>query len=448
MEDKGKTFFPISLGCPKNLTDSEHLLGRLTVKGWRATDAPEQAELIIVNTCAFIQSAVEESIDVILETARAKKDGAMLVVMGCLPERYKEDLAASLPEVDLFWGSGGLDLLPDRIEALGRGESPGPLPWPKPGFASAQAGPRLRSAPFFQAYLKIAEGCSNACSYCLIPQLRGPLKSRPLPVLVDEATALVESGAREIIIVAQDVTAYGRDLRPRRTLPGLLAKLSGIAGLDWLRVMYAYPSGLSDELIELMSGESKVLPYLDIPLQHASPRVLAAMGRRHPDDLPRLLERLKNKIPGLTLRTTMMVGFPGETDEDFQQLLDFVREVEFNRLGVFKFSAEEGSKACLLPARVPQKIKEVRRRKLMALQRKISRRANQALLGKILPVLVHGFSEETDLLLAGRTQGQAPEIDGQVLITKGQASAGDIVRVLITAAHDYDLAGEIVGDGS
>ena len=264
--------------------------------------------------------------------------------------------------------------------------------------------------------------------------------------MVDEATALAETGAREIIIVAQDVTAYGRDLKPRRTLPELLAELSRTPQVDWIRIMYAYPSGLSKELIELMAGTINILPYLDVPLQHVSPRVLAGMGRRHPENLVDIFMGMKEKIPDLTLRTTMMTGFPGETDQDFEQLMDFVRTVEFNRLGVFKFSAEEGSRAALLPNQVPQQVKEVRRRKLMALQRKISRKLNKKLLGKVIPVLVQGVSEETDLLLSGRCQGQAPEIDGQVFITKGSAGPGDIVQVLITDTHDYDLAGEIVDD--
>ncbi|MBU2547738.1 MAG: 30S ribosomal protein S12 methylthiotransferase RimO [Proteobacteria bacterium] len=441
MSDQDLRVHLISLGCPKNRVDSEYMLGCLAELGYRVVDDPAEAGLIVINTCAFIQSAVQESVETILAMGEFKRDqGARLVVTGCLPQRYQNELAASLPEVDVFLGTGRLDRLADYLDKPPDGR----IQCQDPGFAPDRPGPRLRSAPFFQAYLKIAEGCSNACTYCLIPRLRGPLRSRPRTVLLEEASALAESGVVELVLVAQDTTAYGRDLAPKETLARLLADLAEIPGLQWLRVMYAYPSGLSRELLEVMAGQEKVAPYLDLPLQHASPAVLKRMGRSGRIDPIGLVERLRRAVPGLTLRTTMMVGFPGETEEDFARLLDFVQAARFEHLGVFKFSPEEGTAAARSKTQVPQRIKEVRRRKLMALQRRISRGAQQQLVGRILPVLIEGLSEETDLLLAGRTAGQAPDIDGLVYITKGTAAPGRIEPVRITQAHDYDLVGEIV----
>lgn len=422
------------------------MLGRLAERGYEVVEEADQASVLIVNTCGFIRSAVEESIDTILQLAELKASGSAdrLVVVGCLPQRYPGDLASSLPEVDLVCGTGDVDRLPDLLDGLGPDAAPSDVVWAKPGYVPAEPGPRLRSAPFFRAYLKIAEGCSNVCAYCLIPKLRGPLRSRPLPVLVEEARALARSGVKELILVAQDTTAYGRDLSSGETLAGLLRALSGVEGVEWLRIMYAYPSGLTDELIEVMAGVPKVLPYLDLPLQHASPEVLRRMHRDGDVDLLALANRLRRAVPGLTLRTTMMVGFPGETEADFEILADFTARARFDRLGVFKFSPEEGSPAARYPDQVPQRVKENRRRKIMAVQRRISRSINQALVGRIVPVLVEGYSAETDLLLAGRTQGQAPDIDGVVYITRGEAAPGEIRRVRITEAHDYDLVGELI----
>ncbi|MEW5723576.1 MAG: 30S ribosomal protein S12 methylthiotransferase RimO [Thermodesulfobacteriota bacterium] len=434
----------VSLGCPKNRVDSEYLLGLLAERGARVVEDPAQARVILINTCGFIRPAVEEAVETIFEMAAYKAAGSaqVLGVIGCLAERYREDLAKSLPEVDFFWGTGGLDRVPGLIEAsAGRRDA---ASWPGPGWAPEAPGPRLRSAPAHTAYLKIAEGCSNACSYCLIPKLRGRRKSRPAAVLLAEAAALAAAGVKELILVAQDTTAYGRDLPGRESLARLLAGLAETKGLEWLRVMYAYPTGLQPELLEVMASEPKVCPYLDLPLQHASPAVLKRMRRGGPRDLSVLVRGLRDQVPGLVLRTTMMVGFPGETEADFRMLLDFAAQARFERLGVFKFSPEEGSAAAGFPDQVPQRIKENRRRKLMALQRRVSREKNRALVGQILPVLIEGVHPETDFLLAGRTRGMAPEIDGRVLINKGEASAGEIRNVLITGAFDYDLVGEIL----
>ena len=437
----------VSLGCPKNLVDSEYILGILARRGHEIVEDDGTAEVIIVNTCSFIQPAVEESIETILNLAENKKaePDRLLIVTGCLPERYKEELAASMPEVDLFLSTSEMDRLPDFIED-GEKASFDRLILSRPGFLPSGPVPRLRSAPVYSAYLKIAEGCSNGCSFCLIPRLRGPFRSRPRRVLLEEAAALAESGVKELILVAQDTTAYGRDLGERESLARLLTELAGLEGLEWLRLMYAYPSGLSEELIEVMAGVPKVCPYLDLPLQHAAPFVLKRMRRDSLVDLLRLIERLRRAIPDLALRTTMMVGFPGETEADFELLIDFISQARFERLGVFKFSPEDGTLAAKFTDQVPQRIKENRRRKLMARQRRISREINESLVGRTMPVLVEGPSSETDLLLAGRTRGQAPEIDGLVYINKGFANPGRIKEVLITQGHDYDLVGEILDE--
>ncbi|MEW6264041.1 MAG: 30S ribosomal protein S12 methylthiotransferase RimO [Thermodesulfobacteriota bacterium] len=444
----------VSLGCPKNLVDSEFLLGLMTEKGFKVVEDPGRADIIIINTCAFIKPAVEEAIATILELAEYKKNDAAsrLVVLGCLPQRYPRELEALLPEVDLFWGAGGLDRLPAVIKNLMENETIGPVrrgqaaskDWLAlpPGFVPTGAGPRLRTAPGHRAYLKIAEGCSNACSYCLIPKLRGPFRSRPMPVLLEEAARLAEDGVKELILVAQDTTAYGRDLK-NINLALLLKKLTGLEGLSWLRIMYAYPSGLTDELLEVMAGEPRICPYLDLPLQHASRAILGKMRRGGPRNLLRLVARLRRRVPGLTLRTAFIVGFPGETDDHFNLLMDFVAAARFDHLGVFKYCPEEGTAAAGLPGQVPQRVKETRRRRLLARQRRISRQINKTLVGRTQSVMIEGLSPETDLLLTGRTQGQAPEIDGQVLITKGTARPGQIKTVLITKAYDYDLIGEI-----
>jgi len=445
MNDRqNKKVFIISLGCPKNQVDSEFLLGALIREGYKVTQGPEEAGIILINTCAFIQPAVEESIDTVLEMADFKQSGRAwaLVVTGCLPQRYQDDLALSLPEVDLFCGAGEINLLPSLLENLARGVKFESRLLSEPGFVPTEPGLRMQAAPFFRAYLKIAEGCSNACSYCLIPKLRGPYRSRPLQDLLAEAHLLAENGVKELILIAQDTTAYGRDLDPPVSLPTLLNRLAHVQGLKWLRIMYAYPNGVSDELIEVMAKEPKICAYLDLPLQHSSPGVLQRMGRGHNPDLSGLLTRLRQDLPELSLRTTIMVGFPGETDADFEHLMEFVQESRFNHLGVFKFFPEAGSAAARFSDQVPQKIKEKRRRKLMALQRRISRELNRSLIGRTLPVLIEGPSEETDLLLTGRTQGQAPDADGLVFITKGKAKVGEIQPVKITQAHDYDLVGE------
>lgn len=437
-----KTVYAVGLGCPKNEVDTQYLLGGLAAAGYQVADAPEGASLLLVNTCAFIQPAVEEAIGVILELAEDKQPGQMLVVAGCLNERYGPELADELPEVDLFLSSARVDRLVRLIEAGGR---PGRGLARPAGYLPGPASRRLLTGPRHRAYLKIAEGCSNACAYCVIPRLKGPFRSRPLADILAEARMLTANGARELTLVAQDTTRWGADLGPGNDLAALLAALNREAGAAWLRVMYAYPERVTPRLIEAMAAGATICRYLDLPIQHASPGLLAAMGRPHKTDLAGLVARLRAALPGISLRTTVMVGFPGESEEDFERLLAFIAQARFEHLGCFAFSPEEGAAAASFPGQVAPEEKEERLARVMELQTAISLEKNQALVGQTLTVLVEGFHEETELLLTGRTQGQAPEIDGAVLITAGWAEPGTLAQVAVEEAFEYDVAGRIIG---
>ena len=436
----------VSLGCAKNLVDAEVMLGHLPAERFEIVTDESQAEIIIVNTCAFISDAKEESVETILEVADHKLNGncRLLVVTGCLPQRYAAELAADLPEVDIFIGTGELPRLVELIDA--HQEQGGALQAiGVPHYLYDHTTPRVKSSPFYSTYVKIAEGCDNYCSYCIIPQLRGPLRSRSIESVVSEVTGLVADGVKEINLIAQDLTAFGLDRKDGSTLAGLLRELVKIDGLHWLRLLYAYPDGISDELIELIATEEKICNYLDVPFQHISDTILGLMNRRIDQQAIRgLVERLRRAIPDLTLRTSFIVGFPGETEQQFAELLAFVKEGHFDRVGVFRYSREEGTSAATLPDQVAERTKKSRMDKLMKAQQRVSFRRNRALVDHIEPVLVEGYSEETDLLLSGRSVRQAPDIDGQVYITDGQAEIGDIVPLRITDSSDYDLIGEIV----
>jgi len=436
----------VSLGCPKNLVDAEVMLGHLPPDRFAITNEELEADILIINTCAFIQDAQEESIDTILEATRFKEHGRcrLLIVTGCLPQRYQQQLAEQLPEVDLFLGTGDAARIVEQIDA-----------WQQAGHQRCCIGapdslyehdtPRLQASPFYSAYVKIAEGCSNHCSYCIIPQLRGPLRSRSIASIVTEVRQRVGAGVREVNLIAQDITAYGRDRADGTCLEDLLRELVQIDELRWLRLLYAYPDGISDELIELMATHDKICPYLDLPLQHVADDLLRAMNRRlDRAGIDRLVRRLRDRVPQLTLRTSFIVGFPGETAEHFQQLLEFVEQGHFDRVGVFRYSREEGTAAALLDNQVPEREKKKRQNKLMKAQSRVSFRKHQALRGQQIAVLVEGYSEETDLLLQGRAISQAPDIDGLVYITAGQANVGDIVPLQISDTTEYDLIGEIV----
>ena len=447
MEEKAKQKVSmVSLGCPKNLVDAEVMLGVLSKREYEITMDEKDADIIIVNTCSFIKEAKQESIDAILDLAERKHDGRChtLIVSGCLPQRYQEELAAELPEVDIFIGTGEYpriaEILAEKSGAAGQLRYIG-----DPDFIYDETLPRLNSSPAWYSYLKIGEGCSNCCSYCIIPQLRGAYRSRPLEALVAEAERLVARGVKEINVISQDITRYGSDMTDGTTLETLVKRLAAIENLRWIRLLYAYPDGITDGLIDLIRDEPKVCKYLDIPIQHISDPVLKAMKRRSSEQQIRdLIAKLRAEIPDIALRTSLIVGFPGETIDDFNNLLHFVEQTQFDRLGVFCYSKEEGTPAAEMPEQVTERVKRERYRKLMRSQARLSFRRNRAMIGTTEQVIVEGYSEETELLLKGRSSRQAPDIDGQVYITAGNADVGDIVSLKITDSSDYDLIGEMV----
>ncbi|MDO3378395.1 30S ribosomal protein S12 methylthiotransferase RimO [Geoalkalibacter halelectricus] len=438
----------VSLGCPKNLVDAEVMLGHLPPERFEIVTDEASADIIIVNTCSFIQDAQEESVDTILEVADHKKTGRcrLLVVTGCLPQRYRDELSSELPEVDLFLGTGDAARLVGLLdEKLGGGQVREAIG--TPDFLYDHTTPRVQSSPFYSTYIKIADGCANHCSYCIIPKLRGTLRSRAMESVVAEAERMAGQGVVEINLIAQDITAYGADRDDGANLPELLRRLVKIDGLRWIRLLYAYPDGVSEELIELIAAEEKICNYLDIPLQHIDDQLLGAMNRRVGEaEVRDLIARLRARIPDLTLRTSFIVGFPGETPEQFDKLLRFVEEGHFDRLGVFRYSREEGTAAATLPGQISERVKSERYKRLMKAQARISFRKNRALVGRTEAVLVEGLSEETELLLRGRSVRQAPDVDGQVYITAGQADIGQIVCLRITDSSEYDLIGAIAED--
>jgi ribosomal protein S12 methylthiotransferase len=435
----------VSLGCPKNLVDAEVMLGHLPQDRFEIIAEDELADIIVVNTCSFIQDAKEESIETILEVADYKQTGRcrMLIVSGCLPQRYQEELAEQLPEVDLFMGTSDAPRIVELIERqLGLDVTTTEIS--VPDYLYDHSTPRLNSSPFYTSYIKIADGCSNHCSYCIIPQLRGVLRSRSIDSVVQEARALADKGVREINLIAQDITAYGVDRADGTAIEPLLRELVKIDKIDWIRLLYAYPDGIRDELINLIATEEKICNYLDIPLQHIDDQILKQMNRRlDTAGVYNLLKRLRQKIPDLTLRTSFIVGFPGETAEQYEKLLHFVEEGYFERVGVFSYSREEGTSAARLVGQIPARTKKSRLNRLMKAQAQVSLNLNRKRIGRIEKVLVEGFSDETDLLLKGRSAGQAPDVDGCCLITAGQADVGQIVDLRITDASEYELIGEI-----
>ena len=436
----------VSLGCPKNLVDAEVMLGYLGREGYEVTTNEHEADIIIVNTCSFIKEAKQESIDTILDLADRKHDGKckLLVVTGCLPQRYQEELAKELPEVDIFVGTGDYPKIAEII-AEKRGVEGQIRYIGDPDYLYDTEMPRMQSSPRYYSYLKIAEGCSNCCSYCVIPSLRGKFRSRPLNLVMEEARRLVGGGVKELNLIAQDITVYGSDLPGEINLEVLLKELVQIAGLRWIRLLYSYPGGITDGVIQMIKSEEKICKYLDIPLQHISDPVLTRMNRRSSEaDIRTLITKLRSEIPDIALRTSLIVGFPGETDEDFKKLCHFVEETQFDRLGVFCYSKEEGTPAAEMADQVTERVKRERYKKLMQLQARLSFKRNRRLMNTLEEVIVEGVSEESDLLLRGRSSRQAPDIDGMVYITSGQANIGDIVTLKITDSSEYDLIGEMV----
>jgi len=442
-----KKLFMISLGCSKNLVDSEVMLGLLEKDGYAVVEKPDDANLLLINTCGFIGSAVQEAIDEILELARYKqKDPAKkLVVTGCLVQRYGIELEKELPEVDLFIGTNGFHSIVDQLHG-GKPPLPAAHSLEQSPFLMDSSMPRKVSTPQHRAYMKITEGCINRCSYCLIPSIRGKLRSRPLPDLLTEARRMEAGGVRELTLVAQDLLAYGLDLTKDKdtNLRGLLQHLIHETTIPWIRLLYLHPARVKEELLHLMAKNSRLLPYLDIPFQHVSDRILRLMNRPYTkSQLIQLVKTIRRIIPDAALRTTMMVGFPGETDQDVAEMADFLQEHHFEHLGVFAYANEEGCAAAVFPDQVAEEVKEGRLRQIMELQAEISFASLQKHVGQVEEVLVEGLSRESDLLLEGRTRYQAPEIDGCVYISRGSVEPGALVDVTITEAHTYDLVGEI-----
>jgi ribosomal protein S12 methylthiotransferase len=435
----------VSLGCPKNRVDTEVMLGDALGAGHELVAEPERADAIVVNTCGFIGEAKEESVDAILDMARYKTEGACrkLIVTGCLTQRYPTEIAEEMPEIDQIFGSGDVRKI---AAALGPGAVDRRVDvTAEPSYLYDAATSRVVSGGAYTAYVKIAEGCDRPCAFCIIPKLRGAQRSRAMDDVVAEVESLVARGAREVNLVAQDLTKYGDDLGERPTLAGLLRRVARVPGLRWVRLHYAYPTAVTDELIQVMAEEPTVVKYLDVPLQHIDDRVLKLMRRGHTARRAyELVDRLRRAIPDIVLRTTFLVGHPGETEESFGRLADFVRETQLDRVGVFTFSSEEGTVSAELADAVPAAEARRRRTALLRLQRGISKAKQKALVGREIEVLVEGVSDESEYLLQGRWAGQAPEIDGCVYLADGEARAGDFVRARVTSTADYDLAASIV----
>ncbi len=419
------------------------MLGRLRASGYEVVADARQAETIVVNTCAFIDRAKQESVDTILEMAREKETGSArrLVVTGCLSQRYDEELRREIPEIDATLGTGQVD---DIVRAVS-GEAMTTANASLPTWVYDHTSPRVLSTPGYMAYVKISEGCDYTCSFCIIPTLRGKNRSRNVEDIASEVRALAAQGVREIVLVAQDSTRFGLDHGIRDGLAYLLRRLGRVDGIRWIRVMYAYPATLSDGILDAIAGEEKVVKYVDIPLQHASETVLKRMkrptGRGHLQDM---IGRIRARVPGVAIRTSFIVGFPGETEAEFAELQSFVDACEFDHLGVFTFSDEEGTTSFDLAGRVPQAVKEKRKRRLMSAQKKISARRNRRRVGERVEVLVEGTHPDTDLLLRGRLATQAPEIDGMIVLNDGTADTGAFVTAEITEAHAYDMVARIV----
>ena len=432
----------VSLGCPKNTVDSEIVLGSLTDKGYSVTSNEGDADVIIVNTCGFIDSAKEESIDAILEMAEYKRKGncQKLIVMGCLSQRYKDELLKEIPEIDYLAGAGDFKSVAEMIESK-NGIKKSKVR--EPVFDFNENTPRILTTPRYTAYVKIAEGCSNRCSFCIIPKIRGPFKSRNVDSIVSEAKILSDKGVKEINLISQDTTMFGTDIGLKNGLSELLKRLVKIDGVRWIRLLYCYPTFLNDELIEIMKNEEKICKYIDLPLQHSHDDILKAMMRQEREgEIRDLIFRIRDAIPDIAIRTAFIVGFPGETERHFEHLSSFVKEMKFDHLGVFTYSPEEGTKAAEIPNHVLEDVKNKRKDTIMEIQKRLSLEKNKRFIGTTKDVLVEETTGSDEFLISGRMQTQAPEIDGVVYIEKSEVRAGDILPVKITKAMEYDLVGE------
>lgn len=434
----------ISLGCDKNLVDTEMMLGLLNRDGYTFTDDEREADVIVINTCCFINDAKEESVNTILEMAELKKTGQLkaLIVTGCMAERYKEEILEEIPEVDGILGTSTYDEISNVLKQALAGEH-------VQCFHDLNALPevetkRIITTGGYYAFLKIAEGCDKRCTYCIIPSLRGSYRSVPIERLLKEAGELAAQGVKELILVAQETTLYGVDIYGRKALPELLKKLAAISGIQWIRIQYCYPEEITDELIETIRTEEKICHYLDVPIQHASDRILKRMGRRTSQaQLKETIGRLRSRIPDMALRTTLISGFPGETAEDHETLMEFVDEMEFERLGVFAYSAEEDTPAASFPDQVPEEVREERRDEIMELQQEIAFEKSEGMTGRIMEVMIEGKVADENAYV-GRTYMDAPGVDGLIFVnTNEELMSGDFVRVKVTGALEYDLIGEV-----
>ncbi|HUC90901.1 MAG TPA: 30S ribosomal protein S12 methylthiotransferase RimO [Paenibacillus sp.] len=432
----------VTLGCEKNLVDSEIMSGLIHGRGYELVEAPEEATVIIVNTCGFIDAAKEESVNTILDMADLKETGRLkaLIVSGCLTQRYKRQLMEEMPEIDGIVGTGDFHHINDIVDEALRGKKP--VKVGNPVFDYEQELPRKVATPRYTAYVKIAEGCDNACTFCSIPIMRGKFRSRSIESIVAEVERLAEQGVREVSLIAQDSTNYGTDLYDGFMLPALLNRVSEVEGISWVRLHYAYPGFFTDELIETIASNPKICKYIDMPLQHSEDGILKRMrrpGRQR--DARELIAKIRARMPEAAIRTSIIVGFPGETEEDFNRLCEFVRDMKFDRLGVFSYSCEEGTPASRLPDQVPDDVKEWRANTLMEVQREVSKNLGGKYIGKVIDVLVERYDGRSDVFI-GRSPFDAPEIDGEVFISGCTPEIGSIQKVRITHAYEFDLSGE------
>ncbi len=443
----------VSLGCPKNLVDSEVMMGQLAEAGYEITNNADEADTVVVNTCGFIESAKQESVDAILEATRWKANGVAtrVIVAGCLVERYRDDLMKELPEVDAFIGTSQVgDILKAADEEFDSAElTITPIGNKSSTYLYDEYTPRMRATDSHTAFIKIAEGCDRPCAFCSIPGMRGSFRSRRFGSIIEEARQLAKDNVKELVLIAQDSSRYGEDLGEVDALAALIRALGEIDGIEWIRPMYAFPTHISDAFLAAIAETPKAVKYLDMPLQHASRNVLKLMKRGGTrESLEKLIRRVREKVPGIAIRTTFITGFPGETDEDFEELIKFVQNCRFDNVGVFTYSDEEGTAAFDLPDKVEYKVAKQRRNRLMKEQAKVSKQLNKAKVGKTFKVLFEGLSKESDLLFQGRLEGQTQEIDGYILINDMpedlEPKIGSIYDVRITEAHEYDLVGEIV----
>ena len=452
----------VSLGCDKNLVDSEKMLGLLNEAGYRVAQEESEADAIVVNTCCFIHDAKEESVETILEMAEWKKKGRLkaLIVTGCMAQRYQDEIQQEIPEVDAVIGTTGyteiVSILDEILAEAEASQEEAAVEEPKEKsfvnccpsidlLPASLADKRVVTTGGYTAYLKIAEGCNKRCTYCIIPYIRGHYRSFPMEDLLEEARKLAEGGVKELILIAQETTVYGMDCYGRKALPELLTKLCEIEGIEWIRILYCYPEEITDELIAVMKKEKKICHYLDIPIQHSEDTILKRMGRRtNRAELVSLVEKLRKEIPDIVLRTTLITGFPGETEEEFKNMVDFVDSMEFDRLGVFPYSAEEGTKAAEMDGQITEEVKESRRDEIMALQQEISADKAASRIDDEMSVLIEGYLYEDDIYI-GRTYMDAPKVDGNVFVrAEEELISGDIVPVRITGANEYDLMGDVI----